>query len=45
MKPDQIAINSVSTTNDTLEGALDAYAGAGFKQVEFNWPLVKTWME
>jgi 4-hydroxyphenylpyruvate dioxygenase len=42
MKTSQLAINSISTRQETLEEALDAYAAAGFKNVEFYLPLAKT---
>jgi 4-hydroxyphenylpyruvate dioxygenase len=41
MRCDQIAINSVSTSGSTLEERLEAYAGAGFKNVEFMLGHVK----
>lgn len=44
MRLDQIAINSVSTRQQNLEEALDAYAAAGFRNVEFVLPLVKDWL-
>ncbi|MEN9937608.1 MAG: hypothetical protein RLZZ387_4187 [Chloroflexota bacterium] len=44
MKLSQLAINSVSTRQETLEEALVAYAGAGFQSVEFVLPLVKGWI-
>jgi 4-hydroxyphenylpyruvate dioxygenase len=44
MKRTQIAINSVSTTQQNLEEALAAYAEAGFANVEFVLPLVKDWI-
>lgn len=44
MKREQLAINSVSTRQSGLEEALDAYAEAGFRQVEFVLPLVKDWL-
>jgi len=44
MKREQLAINSVSTRHADLVEALDAYAGAGFRQVEFVLPHVKDWM-
>lgn len=44
MKRTQLAINSVSTTQQGLEGALAAYAQAGFSNVEFVLPLVKNWL-
>jgi len=44
MKRTQIAINSVSTTQQNLEEALAAYAEAGFTNVEFVLPLVKDWI-
>src|SRR6185312_14089952 len=40
----QLAINSVSTRQKDLVEALDAYAAAGFRQVEFVLPLVKDWL-
>ena len=44
MRQDQLAINSVSTRHAGLEEAVDAYASAGFRQVEFHLPLVKSWI-
>ncbi|HLV80198.1 MAG TPA: sugar phosphate isomerase/epimerase family protein [Chthonomonadaceae bacterium] len=44
MNLSQIAINSVSTRQSGLEEALQAYAAAGFTNVEFVLPLVKTWL-
>ncbi len=44
MQLSQIAINSVSTRQQSMEEALDAYAAAGFKNVEFVLPLVKGWL-
>lgn len=44
MQLTQLAINSISTRHRDLEEAIRAYAGAGFRQVEFNLPLVKNWM-
>jgi len=44
MKQGQLAINAVSTRHSSLEEALDAYAGAGFRNVEFVLPLVKEWL-
>jgi len=44
MKREQVAINSVSTQQSGLEEALDAYAAAGFRNVEFVLPLVKEWV-
>lgn len=41
MRLDQLAINSITTTNDTLDDTLEAYAAAGFRNVEFHLPLVK----
>lgn len=40
----QIAINTVTTRQAELEEALEAYAAAGFRNVEFVLPLVKKWM-
>jgi 4-hydroxyphenylpyruvate dioxygenase len=45
MKANQIAINSVSTADKPLPELLAAYAGAGFRNVEFALPRVKKWME
>jgi len=45
MKIAQLAINSVSTHHDGLEQALEAYAAAGFRNVEFVLPLVKDWLD
>jgi sugar phosphate isomerase/epimerase len=44
MKTAQLAINSVSTRHGDLEEALDAYAAAGFRNVEFVLPHVKDWL-
>lgn len=44
MKRSQLAINSVSTRQQSLEEALQAYADAGFRRVEFVLPLVKDWI-
>jgi sugar phosphate isomerase/epimerase len=44
MKRSQLAINSVSTRHKDLVEALDAYAGAGFRQVEFVLSHVKDWL-
>ncbi len=44
MQRSQLAINTVSTLHNGLEEALSAYAGAGFRNVEFVWPLVKEYM-
>jgi 2-keto-myo-inositol isomerase len=44
MRREQIAINSVSTRQSDLVEALDAYAAAGFRTVEFLLPLVKNWL-
>ncbi len=44
MKREKLAINSVSTRQADLVQALDAYAAAGFRQVEFVLPLVKDWL-
>jgi len=43
MQTAQLAINSVSTHHTGLEEALEAYAAAGFRNVEFVLPLVKDW--
>lgn len=44
MDPSQLAINSVSVKADSLEVMLDAFASAGFAQVEFQLPVLKTWL-
>jgi 4-hydroxyphenylpyruvate dioxygenase len=44
VKPSQLAINSVSTRHADLEEALDAYAAAGFTNVEFVLPQVKQYL-
>jgi sugar phosphate isomerase/epimerase len=44
MQRTQLSINSVSTTHSGLEEALAAYAGAGFRLVEFVMPLVKNYL-
>jgi 4-hydroxyphenylpyruvate dioxygenase len=44
MRREQLAINSVSTRQSDLVEALDAYAAAGFRQVELLLPLVKDWL-
>jgi 2-keto-myo-inositol isomerase len=44
MRRSQLAINSISTRQGSLEEALAAYAAAGFRQVEFHLPLLKDWL-
>jgi 4-hydroxyphenylpyruvate dioxygenase len=44
MREAQLAINTISTSQQDLPEALAAYAGAGFRQVEFYLPLVKEWL-
>ena len=44
MTPDQVAINSVSTRQDSLDEALEAYAAAGFRLVEFQLGGLKEWL-
>jgi 4-hydroxyphenylpyruvate dioxygenase len=44
MRVEQAAINSVSTRHTSLEEGLDAYAGAGFRRVEFVIPQLKGWL-
>lgn len=44
MRKEQLAINSVSTRQGSLDEALGAYAKAGFTNVEFVLPLVKDWL-
>jgi 4-hydroxyphenylpyruvate dioxygenase len=45
MDKSQIAINSISTSGDSLPQRLEAYAGAGFRNVELHLPHVKQWLE
>ncbi len=45
MKLEQLAIHSLSTKHRNLEEALNAYAAAGFRNVEPYLPLVKAWLE
>ncbi|QYJ14990.1 Inosose isomerase [Rubrobacter xylanophilus DSM 9941] len=45
MRLDQIAINSQCTSHRNLEEALDAYAAAGFRNVEPHLNLVKDWLD
>jgi 2-keto-myo-inositol isomerase len=45
MKAEQPAVHSLSTSHRNLEEALDAYAAAGFQNVEPYLPLVKAWIE
>jgi 4-hydroxyphenylpyruvate dioxygenase len=45
LKAEQLAIHSLSTSHRNLEEALDAYAAAGFRNLEPYLPLVKAWME
>ena len=45
MKSSQLGINSISTRQETLPEALEAYAAAGFQNVEFHLPLVKRWLD
>jgi 2-keto-myo-inositol isomerase len=44
MKPEQLAMHSLTTSHRNLEEALDAYAAAGFRNVEPYLSLVKAWM-
>ena len=44
MNQTQLAINSISTRQDSLAEALSAYADAGFSEVEFHLPLLKQWL-
>lgn len=44
MQRSQLAINSISTRHKDLEGAVAAYAAAGFRNVEFFLPLIKDWL-
>ncbi len=45
MKADRLAINSQCTFHWNLEEALDAYAAAGFRNVEPHLNLVKDWLD
>jgi 4-hydroxyphenylpyruvate dioxygenase len=45
MKTSQLAINSVSTVREPLDACLDAYAEAGFRNVEFALSHVRTYLE
>ena len=45
MKAERLAIHSLSTSHRNLEEALEAYAAAGFRNVEPYLPLVKAWLE
>jgi 2-keto-myo-inositol isomerase len=45
MKADRLAINSQCTFQHNLEEALDAYAAAGFKNVEPHLNLLKDWFD
>ena len=45
MKVEQLAIHSLTTKHRNLEEALNAYAAAGFRNVEPYLPLVKAWLE
>lgn len=45
MNPSQLAINSVSTSGDTLEERLAAYEAAGFRNVEFMLGHVKDYFK
>jgi 2-keto-myo-inositol isomerase len=45
MKAEQLAINSQCTSHRNLEEALDAYAAAGFRNVEPHLNLVKDWLD
>lgn len=45
MRREQLAINAVSTKQADLVEALDAYAMAGFRNVEWVLPLVHTWID
>lgn len=44
MRADQLAINSITTRQASLEEAVRAYAEAGFTQVEVHLPLLKAWL-
>jgi 2-keto-myo-inositol isomerase len=45
MRAEQLAINSQCTSHRNLEEALDAYAAAGFRNVEPHLHLVKDWLD
>lgn len=45
MKAERLAINSQCTFHRNLEEALDAYAAAGFRNVEPHLNLVKDWLD
>jgi sugar phosphate isomerase/epimerase len=45
MRREQLAINSVSTRHADLVEAVAAYAGAGFRNVEWVLPLVHDWLD
>lgn len=45
MKNEQLAMHSLSTGQRNLEEALEAYAAAGFRNVELYLSLVKAWLE
>jgi sugar phosphate isomerase/epimerase len=45
MRIEQIAINSISTTQGTLPETLRAYADAGFRNVEMPFSHVKPWLK
>lgn len=45
MDPSQLAINSVSTRQDRLPELLDAYAAAGFENVEFQLGAVHEYLD
>ena len=45
MKAERLTINSQCTFHWNLEEALDAYAAAGFRNVEPHLNLVKTWLD
>jgi 2-keto-myo-inositol isomerase len=45
MKAEQLAMHSLTTHHRNLEEALEAYASAGFRNVEPYLPLVKAWLE
>lgn len=45
MKPEQTVMHSLSTGQRNLEEALEAYAAAGFTNVELYLALVKAWLD
>lgn len=44
MRAEQLALNTVSTARPSFERVLKAYAGAGFRRIEFTLPFLKEWL-